>query len=87
MDEWHIGDPVDWGDGWMDAQNWGRRDSDDEDEEEDNTFDNTQPPSFSDPVHPGRLWLSSISTWLSRLRRTRTRSPAFPDGRSPICHR
>lgn len=41
MDEWHIGDPVDWGDGWMDAQNWGRRDSD-EDEEEDNTFDNTQ---------------------------------------------
>ena len=23
MDEWHIGDPVDWGDGWMDAQNWG----------------------------------------------------------------
>ena len=24
MDEWHIGDPVDWGDGWMDAQNWGR---------------------------------------------------------------
>ena len=42
MDEWHIGDPVDWGDGWMDAQNWGRRDSDDEDEEEDNTFDNTQ---------------------------------------------
>jgi tetratricopeptide (TPR) repeat protein len=41
MDEWHIGDPVDWGDGWMDAQNWGRRDND-EDEEEDNTFDNTQ---------------------------------------------
>lgn len=28
MDEWHIGDPVDWGDGWMDAQNWGRRDDD-----------------------------------------------------------
>ena len=24
MDEWHIGDPVDWGDGFMDAQNWGR---------------------------------------------------------------
>ena len=23
MDEWHIGDPVDWGDSWMDAQNWG----------------------------------------------------------------
>ena len=23
MNEWHIGDPVDWGDGWMDAQNWG----------------------------------------------------------------
>lgn len=21
MDEWHIGDPVDWGDGFMDAQN------------------------------------------------------------------
>lgn len=31
MDEWHIGDPVDWGDGWMDAQNWGRG-SDDEDD-------------------------------------------------------
>ena len=24
MDEWHIGDPVDWGDGFMDAQKWGR---------------------------------------------------------------
>lgn len=23
MDEWHIGDPVDWGGGFMDAQNWG----------------------------------------------------------------
>ena len=30
MDEWHIGDPVDWGDGWMDAQNWGRRYDDNE---------------------------------------------------------
>ena len=25
MDKWHIGDPVDWGDGWMDAQNWHHR--------------------------------------------------------------
>ncbi len=31
MDEWHIGDPVDWGDGWMDAQNWGRGGNDDDD--------------------------------------------------------
>ena len=23
MYEWHIGDPVDWGDGFMDAQNQG----------------------------------------------------------------
>ena len=30
MDEWHIGDPVDWGDGWMDAQNWGRGGYDDD---------------------------------------------------------
>ena len=30
MDEWHIGDPVDWGDGFMDAQNWGRSYDDDE---------------------------------------------------------
>ena len=30
MDKWHIGDPVDWGDGWMDAQNWGRSYDDDE---------------------------------------------------------
>ena len=30
VDKWHIGDPVDWGDGWMDAQNWGRRFDDDE---------------------------------------------------------
>ena len=29
MDEWHIGDPVDWGDGFMDAQNWGRSYDDD----------------------------------------------------------
>lgn len=31
MDEWHIGDPVDWGDGWMDAQNWGRGGDHDDD--------------------------------------------------------
>ncbi len=31
MDEWHIGDPVDWADGWMDAQNWGHGHDDDED--------------------------------------------------------
>ena len=30
MDEWHIGDPVDWGDGWMDAQNWGHGHDDEE---------------------------------------------------------
>lgn len=30
MDEWHIGDPVDWGDGWMDAQNWGHGQDDDD---------------------------------------------------------
>jgi len=30
MDEWHIGDPVDWGDGFMDAQNWGHGQDDDE---------------------------------------------------------
>ena len=33
MDEWHIGDPVDWGDGWMDAQNWGHGDDDEEEED------------------------------------------------------
>ena len=31
VDEWHIGDPVDWGDGFMDAMNWGHG-SDDDDE-------------------------------------------------------
>ena len=30
MDEWHIGDPVDWRDGWMDAQNWGHGQDDDD---------------------------------------------------------
>ena len=30
MDKWHIGDPVDWGDGWMDAQNWGHGDDEGE---------------------------------------------------------
>ena len=33
MDEWHIGDPVDWGDGWMDAQNWGHGDDDEEEKD------------------------------------------------------
>ena len=37
MDEWHIGDPTDWGDGWMDAQNWGRGNY--EDERKDNSSD------------------------------------------------
>lgn len=32
MDEWHIGDPVDWGDGFMQAENWGH-DHDEEDDE------------------------------------------------------
>lgn len=36
MDEWHIGDPVDWGDGWMDAQNWGRSYDDDEEKDPNN---------------------------------------------------
>ena len=31
MDEWHIGDSVDWGDRWVDAQNWGRRYDDEDD--------------------------------------------------------
>ena len=30
MNKWHIGDPVDWGDGWMDAQNWGHGTDEDE---------------------------------------------------------
>ena len=33
MDEWNIGDPVDWGDGFMDAQNWGHGNDDDEENE------------------------------------------------------
>ena len=33
MDEWHIGDPVDWGDGWMDAQNWGHGGDDENDDD------------------------------------------------------
>ena len=37
MDEWHIGDPVDWGDGFMDAQNWGRRNVDDEENDSHNS--------------------------------------------------
>ena len=38
MDEWKIGDPVDWGDGWMDAQNWGHGD----DEMNPDNIDSTQ---------------------------------------------
>ena len=34
MDEWHIGDPVDWGDGFMDAQNWGRGGDGDKDSQD-----------------------------------------------------
>ena len=34
MDEWHIGDPVDWGDGFMDAQNWGRSVDDEKESDE-----------------------------------------------------
>ena len=45
MDEWHIGDPVDWGDGFMDAQNWGHGGDDDDDEDE---FFTTSRPSKSD---------------------------------------
>ena len=41
MDEWHIGDPVDWGDGWMDAQNWGHGC---DDEEEKDYFPNKTTP-------------------------------------------
>ena len=41
MDEWHIGDPVDWGDGWMDAQNWGHGyDDEDDDDIEDDDYTN-----------------------------------------------
>lgn len=32
MYEWHIGDPVDWGDGFMDAQNQGYGNDDEEDD-------------------------------------------------------
>ena len=32
MYEWHIGDPVDWGDGFMDAQNQGYGNDDVEDD-------------------------------------------------------
>ena len=42
MDEWHIGDPVDWGDGWMDAQNWGHGQDDDDDEKYDNSYQNSE---------------------------------------------
>ena len=43
MDEWHIGDPVDWGDGFMDAQNWGH----DYDEEENQPDDTEINPHYS----------------------------------------
>ena len=46
MDEWHIGDPVDWGDGFMDAQNWGHGGSDDEDDPDE--FFTSPRPSKSD---------------------------------------
>ena len=43
MDEWHIGDPVDWGDGWMDAQNWGHGyDDEDDDDIEDDDYTNSR---------------------------------------------
>lgn len=42
MDEWHIGDPVDWGDGFMDAQNWGHGQEDDEDDKEYNSNQNSE---------------------------------------------
>ena len=32
MYEWHIGDPVDWGDGFMDAQNQSYGNDDNEDD-------------------------------------------------------
>ena len=31
VDEWYIGNPVDWGDGFMDAQNGGRQIDDEKD--------------------------------------------------------
>lgn len=34
MDEWYIGDSVGWGDGFMDAQNWGRSYGDEKDSNE-----------------------------------------------------
>lgn len=42
MDEWHIGDPVDWGDGFMDAQNWGHGQDDDEEDKGYNSNQNSE---------------------------------------------
>ena len=50
MDEWHIGDPVDWGDGFMDAQNWGHGYGGDESQNRDCGYDDNRrysPPSFT----------------------------------------
>ena len=40
MDEWHIGDPVDWGDGFMDAQNWGHGYNEEDDQNRNCRYDN-----------------------------------------------
>ena len=37
MYEWHIGDPVDWGDGFMDVQNWGHGNDGDKDSQDHET--------------------------------------------------
>lgn len=42
MDEWHIGDPVDWGDGFMDAQNWGHGQDDGEEDKGYNSNQNSE---------------------------------------------
>ena len=40
MDEWHIGDTVDWGDGFMDAQNWGHGYNEEDDQNRNCRYDN-----------------------------------------------
>ena len=53
MDEWHIGDPTDWGDGWMDAQNWGRSY---DDEEKDPNNNETSSQYFERDEYSKKAW-------------------------------
>lgn len=53
MDKWHIGEPVDWGDGYMDPINWGRRYDDNENK---HNNDKINPTYFKRDEYSEKAW-------------------------------